>query len=146
MRICVEGRQCILRQVEQRLPVPITEIQFFPFLVRVHVQPARGGQCHGSVQRAQPRRADHPLPGKPAVGLDQFLWQAGQLRRIAAACAERERRVRDSATDRQRQRERMLTQVREAKAEIVAVGTEVSAAREQRRLVTWGKGQKESKE
>ena len=65
------------------------------------------------------------------VQLEEAMLVARQLRRITSACAERERRVRDSATDRQRQRERMLTQVREAKAEIAAVGTEVSAAREQ---------------
>ena len=88
MRIGVEGRQRILRQVEQRLSVPIAEIQFFPFLVRVHVQPARGGQGHRRMQRAQARRADHPLPVVPGIGVDQFLRQAGQLRRIAAAIEE----------------------------------------------------------
>ena len=55
MRIGVEGGQRIFRQVEQRLPVPIAEIQFFPFLVRFDVQPAWGGQRHRRVQRAQPR-------------------------------------------------------------------------------------------
>jgi len=37
------------------------------------------------VQRAQPRRADHPLPGLRGICLDQFLRQAGQLRWVAAA-------------------------------------------------------------
>jgi hypothetical protein len=40
------------------------------------------------VQRAQPRRTDHPLPGLRGVGVDQFLRQAGQLRWIAAAIEE----------------------------------------------------------
>ncbi len=40
------------------------------------------------MQRAQPRRTDHPLPGLRSVGVDQFLRQAGQLRWITAAIEE----------------------------------------------------------
>ncbi|MNI66453.1 hypothetical protein D3C73_1220160 [compost metagenome] len=88
MRIRVEGGQRVFRQVEQRLAIPVAKIQFFPLLVRLHVQRARCGQCHRRMQRAQARRTDHPFPRLPGIGIDQLLRQAGQLRRIAAAIEE----------------------------------------------------------
>ncbi|KAG1550751.1 hypothetical protein G6F50_013238 [Rhizopus delemar] len=88
VRVGMERRQRVFRQIEQGLPVPITEIQFFPLFVRLHVQAACSGQRHRRMQRAQPRRTDHPLPRLCGVGVDQFLWQRRQLRWIGAAIEE----------------------------------------------------------
>lgn len=88
VRISVERGQRLFRQVEQRLAIPVAEIQLFPLLVGLHVQRARCGQRHRRMQRAQARRTDHPFPRLPGIGIDQLLRQAGQLRRIAAAIEE----------------------------------------------------------